>query len=166
MFQLGGTRITGNVGLYVSPTFANYTYEDTDAGEMSNLRYKLGSASVLLFEDTLARVARSVKVVDTMPPYSGELDQISVVINPNIAAFSQKNPALTRIGKYSAEISYDVKVYDKQGKVLLEKSYSGSGAKNGIATHSPGYNYEVAAGLAMQDAISKAVRDISAALEQ
>lgn len=166
MSMLQRADIPKNVGLYVTPAFSGYIYEDTDGGEMSNLRYKLGAASVLLFEDTLARAAKSVKVVSSKPPYDGQLQHIEVVIQPSIASFSQKNPMLTRIGKYSAEITYDVKVYDQEGKLISDKTYSGSGARNGIATQSPGHNYEIAAGLAMQDAVSKAVKDIATAVRK
>ena len=154
------------VGLYVSPEFSKYVFKDKDGGEMSNLNYKLGSASVLLFEDALATAAQGVKVVYSKPPYDGMLKQLSVVVEPSIVKFSQKNPVMTRVGKYSANITYGVKVYDQKGAVILDNTYSGSGVRNGIATVSPGHNYEIAAGLAMQDAVNKAVTEIAATLKK
>lgn len=160
MSRLPQGEIQENVGLYVTPELSEYVYEDTCGAEMSNVRYNLGTATVLLFEDVLAQVTKGVKVVSGKPPYKGKLQHIALVIEPSIVNFSQKNPFLTRVGKYSAEITYDVKVYNSSGKLVLEKKYTGSGAKNGIATKSPGHNYEIAAGLAMKDAVSQVVKDI------
>ncbi len=164
MTALKEIDVPQSVGLYLTPAFSEYSYEGTAGGEMGSLCYSLGPASVLLFEDALARVTGGVKVVDAKPPYEGKLQHVAVVIEPAIASFSQKNPLMTRLGKYLAEITYDVKVYDSTGEVILEKSYLGVGARNGVATHSTERNFETAAGLAMQDGVANAVKDIAATI--
>ena len=68
---------------------------------------------------------------------------------------------MLRVNQYEARITYKVRVYNKEGKVILENSYTGMGAKNGIATQSPGHNYEIPAGIAMNDAVTKILKDVA-----
>ena len=159
--SLAGGSMPVNVGLYVTPLFSEYKYKGNCAAEMSTLNYNLGQASVLLFEDALAQTAKSVAIVDKAPPYASGKEDIAIVIEPSIESFSEDHPVMLRTSKYEAQIAYKVKVYNKEGKVILEKSYTGTGARSGIATHSPGHNFEIAAGDAMNDALMKILKDVA-----
>lgn len=143
--------------LYIDKAFRDYHWEGFSAAELSGLDYDLGSASKNLFIDAFKRASHGVTVVESMPSYP--LDEPAVVVHPVISGFSERHNAFMRNANYYALITYRVRVYDKEGRTLLEKDYSAEGAEMGWAdVHR---NYAAPAEKAMAKAVGDIIDDIS-----
>lgn len=159
--ELATKRIPVKVGLYMDTEFINYHWQGTSNAEMSKLDYDLGSASKSLFLETFMRVSKSMMLVDKKPPYAPqEQIDVSIVIEPHIALFSEDHSAILRIADYTAHIEYKVIVYDKQGNILLDKTYKADGVAKGQATVSPSSNYAAPAEIAMAKIVVMIVDDL------
>lgn len=160
--ELIGGKIPVKVALYMDTEFQNYHWHGQSGAEMSKLDYDLGSASKSLFLESFMLVSKAVVLVNSAPPYSDvDKSDISVVVRPKIVSFSEKHSAVLRVADYHAEITYHVTVYDKNGKVIIEKDYNAIGVVAGKATVSPGSNYAAPAEKAMSNAVVKIIKDIS-----
>jgi hypothetical protein len=159
--ELAGKRIPVRVGLYMDNEFVNYHWHGQSNAEMSKLDYDFGSASKALFLETFMRVSKGTLIVDKKPPYAPQ-DQIdvSIVIEPHITSFNEDHSALVRIADYTAHIEYKVTVYDKEGKILLDKTYKADGVAKGHATVSPSSNYAAPAEIAMEKVAVMIVDDL------
>lgn len=137
--------------------FQNYHWQGFSDAELRGLDYDLGSASRNLFLDALKRVSDGVILVESSPIYP--LNDIVLVVHPRISRFSEKHSMLIRNANYYAEITYSVTVYDKTGKIILEKDYLAKGVEFGsIDVYR---NYATPAEKAMAQAIENIIDDIS-----
>ena len=160
--ELAGKKIQAKVALYMDSEFQNYHWHGKSGAELSKLDYDLGSASKSLFLESFMLVSKAVVLVNSTPPFSdADKNDIAVVVKPKIVSFSEDHSALLRTSDYHAEITYHVTVYDKNGKVIIEKDYNAKGVVAGKATHGPGSNYAAPAEKAMANAIVKIIDDIS-----
>lgn len=145
------------VVLYIDKAFRNYHWEGFSAAELSSLDYDLGSASRNLFMDAFKRASYSVAVVESMPAYP--LNDPVLVVHPAISGFNESHSLFIRNANYYAEITYHIRVYDKAGKMILEKDYSARGAEMG---RTDAYrNYAAPAEKAMAQAIGDIIDDMS-----
>jgi len=160
--ELANKRIPLTVGLLMDSEFVNYHWYGTSGAEMSKLDYDLGTASKSVFLETFMLVSKAVRLVDAKPPYADPgLNDVVIVVKPTIAGFSEEHSAWLRVVNYYSEITYHVSVYDKTGKVVLDKDYKVKGVARGQATVSPGSNYAAPAADAMSKALVEIVGDIS-----
>ncbi|MBI4691048.1 MAG: hypothetical protein HY754_12415 [Nitrospirae bacterium] len=128
---------------------------------MSKLDYDFGSASKSLFLETFMRVSKGIMIVEKRPPYApSEQIDVSIVIEPHITLFSEDHSAILRIADYTAHIEYKVIVYDKQGNILLDKTYKSDGVARGQATISPSSNYAAPAEIAMGKIVVMIIDDL------
>ena len=135
-------RLPAKVGLLVDEDFDSFHHHASCAGEMSKLDFDLGTPSKHAFLEMLAGSCRSVVLVRGKPPYKPEAGiDVDLVLRPSIVSFDHGAPAIMRTGTYDASIEYGVSVWDRNGHMLLDKSYHVEGHVAGRATHSPGENF-------------------------
>jgi len=160
--ELANKRIPVKVALLMNDAFQNYRWEGKSGAEMSKLDYGLGAASKSLFIESFMLAAKGFTLVDSKPPYTdASRNDIVIVVEPQIAGFSEDHSAILRVADYEAEIIYHIVVYDKVGKILLDKNYSAKGVVQGRATMGPSSNYAAPAESAMAQAIVAIIDDIS-----
>jgi hypothetical protein len=156
-FELEKKHIPCKVTLFIERDFQNYHWQGFSDAELRGLDYDLGAASKNLFGDAFKRVSDGVTLVESMPAYP--VNDLVLVIHPRIGGFSEKHSLWIRNADYHAEITYHVTVYDKTGKIVLEKDYTASGVAMGSMDLYR--NYAAPAEKAMAQAITMIIDDIS-----
>jgi len=152
-------NIPGKVTLFMDHEFRNYHWEGFSKTELRGLDYALGSASKNLFLETFKRAADGVALVETMPAPEPVNSDIVLVVRPRIGGFSEDHNMFIRNANYYAEITYHVTIYDKTGKIVLEKDYFAREAEMGnIDVYR---NHAAPAEKAMAQAVLKIMDDIS-----
>jgi hypothetical protein len=152
-------QIQSKIILFMDREFQNYHWQGFSGGELRTLDYDLGTASKNLFIKAFTLVSKDVSFVESMPTYSAVHDRLVLVVHPRIAGFSEKHNPFIRNADYYAEITYHVTVYNRAGKVVLEKDYSANGVEmGGMSVYR---NYAAPAETAMVRAIVKIIDDMS-----
>jgi len=152
-------NIPGKVTLFMDREFQNYHWQGFSGAELSGLDYALGQASKNLFLDAFRRAADGVTLVETMPAPEPAGSGIVLVVRPVIGGFSEDHSVWIRNANYYAEITYHVIVYDRKGKIVLEKDYTAQGVAMGsIDVHR---NHAAPAEKAMAAAVMKIIDDVS-----
>jgi hypothetical protein len=158
-----------NIGPYLSDEFKNYRY--TDSTKTLGTTYdfwNLGSESAGIFEVGLNQVFEKVVVVNQRPPFSqAQPVSLRAVVEPKIEGLDFKVPAIV-VQPWSTKIQYKVLVYDPEGKVIWQKSFSGVGEVPGSYTRTLeelGTNPAKPATAAIIDAADKLIEAILASEE-
>jgi len=151
--ELATQHIPYNIILVIDSELESYHWQGFSGAELRGLDYDLGSASKDLFFRAFMLASKGVTLVKSRPTYldAGRND-IVLVVHPRIGGFSEN-------ADYVAEITYHVTVYDKTGKILLEKDYSSQGVAMGSTNLYS--NYGVPVERAMEQAIVAIIDDIS-----
>ncbi len=155
--EFANKTIPCKITLFMDNAFQNFHWQGFSDAELRGLDYDLGSASRDLFIDAFKRASYSVTLVESMPTYP--LNDLVLVVRPGISGFSEKHSLFIRNANYYAEITYHIKVYDKIGKVILEKDYSATGVEMGSTDLYR--NYATPAEKAMAQAIRNIIDDVS-----
>lgn len=158
--ELTKKPIPGKITLLIDSEFQNYHWQGFSGAELRGLDYDLGSASKNLFIEVFRQASDGVTVVESMPTYpvpgrSG----VVMVVHPRIGRFSEQHSLFIRNADYYAEITYHVTVYDKTGKIVLEKDFCAKGVEMGSIDLYR--NYAAPAEKAMARAIVTIIDDIS-----
>lgn len=125
-------RIPGKTILVMDKEFTNYRWEGFSSAELRGLNYDLGTASKNLFHDAFRRASKEVVITENKPAFPiTDSENIILVVQPRIVGFSEKNNPFIRNTDYQATITYHIIVYDKTGKIILEKDYTETGAEMG-----------------------------------
>jgi hypothetical protein len=158
--ELASKHIPYKILLFMDGEFRNYHWQGFSSAELQGLDYNLGSASKNLFIDAFKRVSEGVTVVESRPiyPVAGHGD-IVLVVHPRIGRFSEKHNPFIRNANYYAEITYQVTVYDKIGRIVLEKNYTAGGVEMG--SMDVYRNHAAPAEKAMAQAIVMIIDDIN-----
>ena len=155
--ELANKNIPCKITLLMDNETQNYHWQGFSDAELRGLDYDLGSASRNLFLDAFKRASEGVTLVESRPTYP--LNDLVLVVHPRISRFSEKHSLWIRNANYYAEITYHITVYDKTGKIILEKDYSAKGVEFGSIDLYR--NYAAPAEKAMAQAIENIIDDIS-----
>lgn len=146
--------------LFMDGEFQNYHWQGFSGADLRGLDYDLGSASKNLFVRAFTLASDGVTVVESPPAYPvAGRDDIVLVVHPSIGGFSEDHSLWIRNTDYHAGITYHVIVYDKTGKIVLEKDYGAMGVE--IGSIDVYRNYAAPAEKAMAQAIVMIIDDIS-----
>ena len=164
-FMTNEPKKPGRVDLYVTEEFRKHVETKTDAMDFKKWEFELGPLAVDTFKYALASRFEEVKVMLGTPnfPMTGDtVKGLLAVVHPEFAGFSCSFPVVFKFESYTSTVCFNVKVFDKTGSVLIDKSYTGVGEKRGsIGFESAGHAANpIAAQLAVKDAVDKAVADI------
>jgi len=123
------------LGLYLTDEFRNYRV--TDSSKTLGTTYdfwNLGMESAGMLEAGLARVFQKLVLLEEKPPFSGTpAVPVAAVVEPAFEGFEFSVPALV-FQTWSTKVSYRVRVYDPQGRVVWEHSATGVGNTPGSYT--------------------------------
>ncbi|MEW6670990.1 MAG: hypothetical protein AB1427_04760 [Thermodesulfobacteriota bacterium] len=158
--ELATKHIPYHIILVIDSELESYHWQGFSDAELRNVDYDLGSASKDLFLKAFMLASKGVTLVKSRPTYSDAgRNDIVLVVHPRIGGFSEKHSLWIRNADYLAEIIYHVTVYDKTGKVLLEKVYSSRGVAMGSTNLYSNYGAPVER--AMEQAIVAIIDDIN-----
>ena len=153
-----------NIGLYLTEEFKNYRY--TDSTKTLGTTYdfwNLGSESAGMFEVGLSRIFEKVVVVGQKPPFSrAQTVPLRAVVEPKIEGVDFKVPAIV-VQPWSLKIQYKILVYNREGKMVWQKSITGAGEVPGSYTRTMeelGTNPAKPATAAIIDATDKMIEAI------
>ncbi|HLZ17976.1 MAG TPA: hypothetical protein VKO67_00110 [Smithellaceae bacterium] len=153
-------RIPGRIILFMDSEFRNYHWQGFSDAELKGLDYDLGSASRNHFYDAFRRASDQVTVVEKLPAFPvAAQDGMVLVVQPRIGGFSEKHNLFIRNADYDATITYHVIVYDKAGRIILEKDYTATGSETGGMDVYR--NYAAPAEIAMARTVKTILADIS-----
>ena len=126
-----------NALLWVTPAFEQYTKEQVDVGDLMTWKFVLGSESVDMFRDALGKIFSKVDVQRGASPPKGDVPSgVKVVVHPEIVDTKASFPVAFKFENYRAMVKYAVKVYDKDGNVLLDEVFEGKGVERGHVGYS------------------------------
>lgn len=156
------------IQIYVSDEFRNYKNTQTDAMDMKKWEYELGPVTVDSLKYALASRFTSVELKLGTPTFpvieETPTEDWMIVVDPAFAQFDAHYPIVFKFEKYTAEIALRVRAFQKNGALLLDKTYQGKGSQSGaIGMESGGHAANpVAVKLAIKEAVNQAVADIAA----
>jgi len=153
-----------NIGLYVTDEFKNYRVKDSTKTLGTTYDFwNLGSESAGMFEVGLSRIFEKVVVVGQKPPFSqAQPVPLRAVVEPKIEGFDFKVPAIV-VQPWSTKIQYKILVYNPEGKVVWQRSITGTGEVPGSYTRTMeelGTNPAKPATAAIIDATDKLIEAI------
>lgn len=126
-----------NALLWVTPAFEHYTKEQVDAGDLTTWRFVLGPESVEMFSEGLGKIFSQVDVQRGASLPGGNVPSgVKVVVHPAIVDTKASFPVAFKFENYHATVKYGVKVYDKNGKILLDEIFEGKGVERGHVGYS------------------------------
>jgi hypothetical protein len=134
-------------------------------------QFDLGPLAVDAFKYALGSRLEKIEVklgTPSFPLTGSNAENLFIVVEPSFAGFSSHCPFLFKFETYVVKVSFKVKTYDRNGKILIDKVYEGEGKKRGsIGYASAGLDANpVAAALAVKDAVNQAVNDIMNAVRK
>ena len=155
-----------NIGLYLTEEFKNYRVTDSEKTLGTTYDFwNLGMESAGMFEVGLRQIFQKVLVIDEKPPFSkAKPIPLVAIVEPAIERFEFKVPPLV-FQTWFTKIYYKVAVYDPQGKILWETSFTGTGNTAGSYTRTMeelGVNPSRPASQAIIDGTDKMIEGILA----
>ncbi len=156
--DIKATTIPFKVALFMDSKIENYHFTKHLTKELSDLDYNIGQATSSLFLEAFMNCSRGVVLIKDK--HEEKAKNADIILKPEIVSFSETHPPVLTIGKYTADITYRITIFDKNGKVILEKNYTGHGFAKGERTHNPGDNYAKPVEIAMKNALKKIINDL------
>lgn len=155
-------KIKGFVELYVTEEFRSFTVTKTDVSDLKRWELELGPAAVDAFRYELESKFEKVDVRLGKPSFPCQKEDLLMVVEPNFSKVGTHFPIIFKFETYRVAVIFQVKGYDKSGKLLMDKIIEGSGEKTGsIGFASAGHEANVVASkMAIKDAVSKTVSEV------
>lgn len=121
----GSAAIPLSIGVYFSPEFL--AFEDRVRGT-SNTQFiiKFGQTSADLFDGVFSTAFEEVHFVEDRPPLAAGGPPVAAVIEPRIERASMDG----RMGRYTAALDYQFRLYDRSGNLILSWNASGRAKSN------------------------------------
>ena len=147
-------QIDARVGVYFSEEFRNFEHRGSYGGDA--WIFPLGAPSVDLLAGTFDQVFTATERVQSLPPFSGQHEDLAAVIEPRIEEFDFQIPFL-KTSTYTAQITYRFILHDANGTPVASWLVNGEGARRGEL----GFEFSKWPGLAADAAMEDAARKFS-----
>lgn len=117
------------IGVYYSPELRNYEHRSTCKIDWEEIayNYRLGPASIAIFDYALAGMFQKVVAIEAWPPQSAETQPVYAVIQPAVESVVLPTP-FSDCGSRTARITYRVTLYSPEGEHLASWKVSGQAA--------------------------------------
>ncbi len=156
----GAEKLPITVGVYYSPEFRGYTFFADFCGDLPT--YRLGEASVHVFDEVFPAVFEKVVPLTGIPPSAHERAKLDVIIAPELQDASVMNAGCKwKDASIGALIEYSFVFYDKDANRIVAWTVRGVGDTGGYNPHDirsvgtiPGINF-IAAAAVMADTFAK-----------
>ena len=136
------------VAVRLPDNFGNFTHEEEVLGR-EEWKIDLGSSNAVFFTQLFKYMFEDVRVLE--PGQDPDSLSFDALLEPSIDAFEFSVPAQTKTDSFAVWIRYRVKVYDRNGTLVLDAPVSAYG-KALTTTMGGSQALQAAAVLAMRDA--------------
>ncbi len=138
-------KVQMTVGVYLSPAFRSYE-PSARLYSFTTYKFPLGPASVSLFQELFPKAFEKVVWLESPPPITTGVSQLSAVIEPQVDAFQVFSQRVGNSYNAWAEIHYKFTVYNPGGEVITSWMVEGVGESSAADSLGKAVNY------AMQEA--------------
>jgi hypothetical protein len=126
-------RIPVTLGVHYEKTFRSYTYTG-DSQDRPNWRIEIGDAQIALFDRILSSMFRNIAHVKAIPDQDNA-GRVAGIISPEVAEFQCTLPSETDTDFYEAQIKYEVRLYEPDGRLVARWPVAGYGkSPSGLLT--------------------------------
>ncbi len=102
-----------HAGIYLSPEFRNYVYENDEA----KLKLSLGGQQTALFEQIFSAMFEQVTTLNSLS--EADLDpELDLVIEPALSEYAFLAPTETATRFYAVSLKYQIRLYSGSGKLV------------------------------------------------
>ena len=138
------------VGVLYTPALSGYVYSEKVRGA-PNWTFRLGTASVRLFDRTFTRLFTALQPVNDVAAVQNSGAALDAIVEPAVETVEFSVPMQSHTDQYGVWIRYKLRIYGRDGQLIEEwpvSAYGQSEDRGMSATRS----MERAAELAMRDA--------------
>lgn len=139
------------VGVYLSPSFQDFVYDDDDAG----ITFELGSKQSALYRTVFDAMFLQTVPVSSIDGDGADGARLDLVLEPVLEEYAFLAPAETATEFFAVSLKYQVRMYSGNGELIGYWPFIAYGKNRGKLI---GQNESLG------DATSRALRDAAAAL--